>query len=95
MAGLDSLVYEDAGVWIIEAREGSADGKSRWFELPDEDVALDCVRDLSHGEGAVGPRATQRAPSRCQTLRSRSPAASSLVPSSERTTARPVFRTWV
>jgi hypothetical protein len=34
------------GVWLVEAREGGADGKSRWFELPNEDLALDCVRDL-------------------------------------------------
>jgi hypothetical protein len=30
----------------VEAREGGADGTSRWFELPNEDLALDCVRDL-------------------------------------------------
>ncbi len=42
----DLLLYEDAGVWMVEAREGGADGKSRWFELPNEDIALDCIRDL-------------------------------------------------
>jgi hypothetical protein len=31
---------------MVEYREGGADGKSRWFELPDEDRALDRVRDL-------------------------------------------------
>jgi len=46
LARQDILVYEDAGVWMVEAREGGADGKSRWFELPNEDIALDCVRDL-------------------------------------------------
>jgi len=43
---MDVLVYEDAGTWMVEAREGGADGRSRWFELPDEDLALECVRDL-------------------------------------------------
>jgi len=43
---MDVLVFEDAGAWVVEAREGGAEGKSRWFELPDEDLALDCVRDL-------------------------------------------------
>jgi hypothetical protein len=46
LARMDILVFEDAGAWVVEAREGGADGKSRWFELPDEDRALDCVRDL-------------------------------------------------
>ncbi len=39
-------VYEDAGTWTVEAREGGADGKSRWFELPNEDLALEFVGDL-------------------------------------------------
>src|SRR5438477_359088 len=43
---MDILVFEDAGAWMVEYREGGADGKSRWFELPDEDRALDRVRDL-------------------------------------------------
>jgi len=46
LARMDILVFEDAGAWVVEAREGGADGKSRWFDLPDEDRALDCVRDL-------------------------------------------------
>lgn len=46
LARRDILVYEDAGAWTVEAREGDADGRSRWFELPSEDLALDCVRDL-------------------------------------------------
>ncbi len=44
--GGDILVFEDGGVWTVEVRDGGADGKSRWFELPTDDVALDCVRDL-------------------------------------------------
>jgi hypothetical protein len=46
LARRDILVYEDAGTLTVEAREGGADGKSRRFELPSEDLALDCVRDL-------------------------------------------------
>jgi hypothetical protein len=46
LARRDILVFEDGGAWLVEAREGGADGKSRWFELPSEDLALDCVRDL-------------------------------------------------
>lgn len=43
---MDIFVSEDAGTWWVEAREGDADGMSRWFELPNEDLALNCVRDL-------------------------------------------------
>ena len=46
LARMDILVSEDAGHWWVEAREGGADGKSRWFELPNEDLMTDCVRDL-------------------------------------------------
>ena len=42
----DILVFEDGGAWLVEVREGGADGKSRWFELPNEDMALGCVRDF-------------------------------------------------
>jgi hypothetical protein len=56
LARMDVLVYEDAGTWMIEAREGGSDGKSRWFELPNEDVALDCVRDLISASGFDGWR---------------------------------------
>ncbi len=56
LARLDILVYEDAGTWTVEAREGGADGKGRWFELPDEDTALDFVRDLVSASGFDGWR---------------------------------------
>ena len=46
LARRDILVFEDGGTWLVEAREGGADGKSRWFELPSEDMALDCVRNF-------------------------------------------------
>jgi hypothetical protein len=45
----DILLFEDGGQWWVEAREGGPDGHSRWFELPDEDRALDCARDLMAG----------------------------------------------
>jgi hypothetical protein len=45
----DVFVYEDGGQWLIEAREGGADGRSRWLECADEDAALDMVRDLMAG----------------------------------------------
>jgi hypothetical protein len=51
LARMDILVYEDAGIWTVEAREGGADGTSRWFELPSEDLATDCVRDLISASG--------------------------------------------
>jgi hypothetical protein len=54
LARLDILVFEDAGFWLVEARDGGAEGKSRWFELPNEDVALDCVRDLMAVSGSEG-----------------------------------------
>jgi hypothetical protein len=36
-------------VWWVEAREGGAEGRSRWFEFADEDAAADCVRMLVAG----------------------------------------------
>ena len=49
-------VFEDAGTWTVEAREGGANGKSRWFELPDGDMATDCARDLISMSGFDGWR---------------------------------------
>ena len=46
LARMDILVFEDAGAWLIEARSGGADGRSRWFQASDADAALDRVRDL-------------------------------------------------
>jgi hypothetical protein len=46
LAREDILVFEDGGVWWVEAREGGVEGTSRWFELHGEDQVLDCVRDL-------------------------------------------------
>jgi hypothetical protein len=50
LARRDVLLFEDGGHWWVEARSGGMDGRSRWYELPDEDLALDCVRDLLAGD---------------------------------------------
>jgi hypothetical protein len=46
LARHDILVFEDGGQWQIEHRVGGTEGRSRWYEYPDEDAALDQVRDL-------------------------------------------------
>ncbi len=52
----DILVSQEGGVWLVEARHGGTDGASRWFEVPDEDTALDWVRDLIHASEFDGWR---------------------------------------
>jgi hypothetical protein len=42
----DIYLYEDAGTWWVQARHGGDDGVSQWYELADEDLALDLTRDL-------------------------------------------------
>jgi hypothetical protein len=49
LARRDVIVYEDGARWWVEAREGGAEGRSRWLECADEDAALDAVRDLLAG----------------------------------------------
>ena len=49
MARRDVLIYEDAGQWWIEAREGGAEGRSLWRDYPAEDAAMDCVHGLIAG----------------------------------------------
>ena len=49
LARRDVLLYEDGGVWWVEAREGGAEGRSRWFEFGDDDHAMDCVHALIAG----------------------------------------------
>jgi hypothetical protein len=34
----------------VEARSGDSEGRSRWYELPDEDKALDLMHDLMSPE---------------------------------------------
>jgi hypothetical protein len=50
LARRDVMVYEDGGTWWVEAREGGAEGRSRWFEFRDENGATDCVRALIAGD---------------------------------------------
>jgi hypothetical protein len=46
LARIDVMVYEDAGRWLVEAREGGAEGRSRWYEYDSEEAATECVRGL-------------------------------------------------
>jgi hypothetical protein len=46
LARRDVYLFEDGGRWLVEDRQGGAEGRSRWFEYSDEDAALDCVRGL-------------------------------------------------
>jgi hypothetical protein len=49
LARRDVLLYEDGGQWWVQAREGGAEGRSRWLDFADEEQALDCVRALMTG----------------------------------------------
>jgi hypothetical protein len=46
LARRDVYLFEDGGTWHVEAREGGAEGRSRWYTFTDEDTAMDCVRGL-------------------------------------------------
>ncbi len=46
LARRDIYLFEDGGRWSVEAREGGAEGRSRWYEFDDEDTAMDCVHGL-------------------------------------------------
>jgi len=52
LARRDVYLYEDGGRWWVESRQGGAEGRSRWFEHPDEDAALEQVRLLLDGPGS-------------------------------------------
>jgi len=45
IARRDVLLYSDGATWWVEAREGGAEGRSRWFEHAEEAAALRCVDD--------------------------------------------------
>ena len=49
IARRDVLLYEDGGVWWVEARDGGVEGRSRWLEYRDEDAAMETVRALIAG----------------------------------------------
>lgn len=46
LARRDIYLWEDAGQWTVEARQGGAEGRSRRYDRLDEDAAMDCVRGL-------------------------------------------------
>ena len=47
----DVYLFEDGGTWLVEGREGGADGRSKWYDFDNEDAALDGVRGLMAGPG--------------------------------------------
>lgn len=49
IARRDVLLYEDGGQWWVQARDGGADGRSRWLDYGDEDTAMNSVRALMTG----------------------------------------------
>ena len=49
LARRDILLYEDGGVWWLEAREGRVEGRSRWSEFRTEEAACDVVRTMIEG----------------------------------------------
>ena len=51
LARRDIYLYNDGDRWLIEVREGGAEGRSKWFEYDDEEVALNDVRLLLVGPG--------------------------------------------
>lgn len=52
LARRDVFLYRDGGRWIVQAREGGADGRSAWREHSSESAARDHVaRLLSPGDG--------------------------------------------
>jgi hypothetical protein len=44
LARRDIFVRVDGNRWYVEDRSGGVDGSSAWFDVPDEDAALDRVR---------------------------------------------------
>ncbi len=60
IARRDVYLRVDGDQWYVQARDGGPDGRSRWWELTDEDLALEVVRGLLAGsddwrEITVGP----------------------------------------
>jgi hypothetical protein len=49
LARRDVMLWEDGGVWWVEAREGGPEGRSRWIEHETEEAALETVRILIAG----------------------------------------------
>ena len=51
LARRDVYLFEDGGKWLVEGRDGGAEGRSTWYDFDDEDAAVDCVRGLLNGPG--------------------------------------------
>jgi hypothetical protein len=49
LARTDIFVRVDGDMWLVELREGGAEGRSRFIDTDDEDAALDVARDLMIG----------------------------------------------
>ena len=49
LARVDIVLYEDAGLWMVEERVGGVEGRSSMVEFEREDDAFDRVRDLLTG----------------------------------------------
>jgi hypothetical protein len=47
----DIYLFEDGGAWLVEGREGGAEGRSKWYDFKDENAAIECVRGLMVGPG--------------------------------------------
>jgi hypothetical protein len=42
----DVLLYEDAGVWPVEARQSAGGGRRWWYQRDSQDAAEEVVRRL-------------------------------------------------
>jgi hypothetical protein len=49
LARTDIFVRVDGDMWLVELREGGAEGHSRFIDADDEDAAFDVARDLMIG----------------------------------------------
>jgi len=52
LARHDIFLREDSGRWLVEDRQGGADGRSTYFEYDDEDAAVEQIRVvMATGDG--------------------------------------------
>ncbi|GAB3860052.1 hypothetical protein [Dactylosporangium cerinum] len=54
LARRDIYLFEDAGHWWVESREGGAEGRVRTYEFDAEEPAMDCVSGLLAQPGSGG-----------------------------------------
>jgi hypothetical protein len=45
----DVLIHVDGDAWLVEARDGGAEGRSRFLDAENEDAAVEIARDLMIG----------------------------------------------